>query len=162
MFEGIALGTRIASVGHHATRDEGVIAGPAPEGQDKVSSSSAQDPAAAENGGSAEEGRGSQGLSMKNKLLMAGAFALITPLGMAIGTGVLKVFNENDPGTLIAVGTLSAVSAGILVWVGVVEMWAGDWVFNGELVDAGPMVITLAGCGLVSGMALMSLLGKWT
>lgn len=80
---------------------------------------------------------------------------------MAIGIGVLKQFNGNDPSTLIALGTLDAVSAGILTWVGVVEMWAGDWMFGGELANAGPVVTSLAGFGLIAGMVLMSFLGKW-
>lgn len=50
---------------------------------------------------------------MHVKLLMAAAFALITPLGMAIGIGVLNKFNGNDPSTIIALGTLDSFSAGI-------------------------------------------------
>lgn len=161
MFEGVALGTRIASIGHHTNTDR-ADAGNGPEGQDKASSSSARDTAAAENGGDTDGSERRQSLSMLNKLLMATAFALTTPIGMAIGVGVLHNFNSNNPKTLITIGTLNALSAGILVWVGVVEMWAGDWMFGGELENAGPMVTTLAGGGLVAGMALMSLLGKWT
>lgn len=96
------------------------------------------------------------------KLLMATAFALITPLGMAIGLGVLKQFNGNDPSTIVAIGTLDALSAGILLWVGVVDMWARDWVnAGGELVDAGVGKVLRAGLSLLSGMVLMGVLGKW-
>ena len=80
---------------------------------------------------------------------------------MAIGIGVLNVFNGNDPSTLIAIGTLDAFSAGILVWVGLVEMWAQDWMLGGELSDANALTTTLAMFGLLCGMVLMSLLGKW-
>ncbi|OTA90600.1 hypothetical protein M434DRAFT_390202 [Hypoxylon sp. CO27-5] len=125
MFEGLALGTRIASIGLRL------------------------------------KGDGSQSLSVSKKLLMAGAFAVTTPVGMAIGIGALKRFNGNDPSTLIALGTLDALSAGILIWVGVVEMWAGDWMFGGELTDASLVMTLLGGFGLVAGMVLMSLLGKW-
>lgn len=96
------------------------------------------------------------------KAIMAGIFALITPIGMAIGIGVLDSFNGNDRDTLIALGTLDALSAGILVWVGVVDMWARDWVIaGGALVDAGPIQVGVGGISLVAGMVLMSLLGKW-
>ena len=99
---------------------------------------------------------------LMNKLLMAAAFALITPLGMAIGLGVLKRFNGNGPSTIVAIGTLDALSAGILLWVGVVDMWARDWlVAGGEFVDAGVGKVVTAGLSLLSGMILMGVLGKW-
>ncbi|MBE3047219.1 ZIP family metal transporter [Candidatus Bathyarchaeota archaeon] len=94
------------------------------------------------------------------KCVLAGAFALVTPVGMAIGTGVLGHFNGSDQATAIAIGTLDAFSAGILVWVGVVEMWAGDWM-HGEMAHASPLVTTLGLVGMMLGMAVMSLLGKW-
>lgn len=97
-----------------------------------------------------------------NKALMAAAFALITPIGMAIGIGVLHSFNGNERSTLLALGTLDALSAGILVWVGVVDMWARDWVIDGgELLDAPLGRVATGGIALIAGMALMGLLGKW-
>ncbi|KAJ5090884.1 ZIP zinc transporter [Penicillium argentinense] len=96
------------------------------------------------------------------KAIMAGAFALITPIGMAIGLGVLNSFNGNERSTLIALGTLDALSAGILVWVGVVDMWARDWVIEGgEMLDAALSKVLTGGVALVSGLVLMGLLGKW-
>lgn len=97
-----------------------------------------------------------------SKAIMASAFALITPIGMAIGIGVLNSFNGNEKSTLIALGTLDALSAGILVWVGVVDMWARDWVIEGgELVDAGLGRVAVGGISLIAGLILMSVLGKW-
>lgn len=97
-----------------------------------------------------------------SKAIMAIAFALITPIGMAIGIGVLNSFNGNEKSTLIALGTLDALSAGILVWVAVVDMWARDWVIEGgELVDAGLGRVAIGGISLIAGLVLMSLLGKW-
>ena len=97
-----------------------------------------------------------------SKTIMAGIFALITPVGMAIGIGVLHSFNGNSKSTLIALGTLDALSAGILVWVGVVDMWARDWVVaGGEMVDAGAGRVCVGGGALVAGLVFMSLLGKW-
>lgn len=99
-------------------------------------------------------------VSFFQKSIMGGIFALITPIGMAIGIGVLKQFNGNDPSTLIAIGTLDAFSAGILAWVGMVEMLAKDWM-HGPLLS-GPMLRPAVGMiGLLGGLILMSLLGKW-
>ncbi|EUC48340.1 hypothetical protein COCMIDRAFT_23885 [Bipolaris oryzae ATCC 44560] len=94
------------------------------------------------------------------KLIMAGTFALITPIGMAIGIGVLDHFNGSDPSTLVAIGTLDALSAGILAWVGLVEMLARDWM-SGKLMNAGLIRTLSAMSALVAGLILMSVLGKW-
>ncbi|CAM1505868.1 Fc.00g115050.m01.CDS01 [Cosmosporella sp. VM-42] len=152
MFEGIALGTRIASLGQgnalglhshagnmHSHGHLHAQSSPVPQVDSLVPSS----------------------VSLMKKLCLAAGFALVTPIGMAIGIGVLNTFNGNDPSTIIAIGTLDALSAGILVWVGLVEMWAHDWMLGGELTDAGWLTTTLAMFGLLSGMILMSVLGKW-
>lgn len=97
-----------------------------------------------------------------SKAVMAGLFAIITPIGMAIGMGVLHSFNGNEKSTLIALGTLDALSAGILVWVGVVDMWARDWVMQGgEMLDAPLVRVLVGGVALIAGMVLMGVLGKW-
>jgi zinc transporter 1/2/3 len=164
MFEGIALGSRIATIGTAA--DTHGVAAP----RSSHDTSSAQDsdkapPAAATETISNDE-MTHVGLTMKKKLGLASLFAFITPIGMAIGIGVLQKFNGNDKSTLIAIGTLDAVSAGILMWVGLVEMWAADWMTGGhghkaELADANILTTSLAFLGLVAGLVVMSLLGKW-
>ncbi|TGJ83805.1 hypothetical protein E0Z10_g4957 [Xylaria hypoxylon] len=156
-FEGIALGSRIATAGRMVGHtDSGSVVNSsednkvAPEGSGAPSNTT-----------SLNEGSTWKPLSILQKLGMATAFALVTPIGMAIGIGVLHQFNGNDPSTVIAIGTLDALSAGILLWVGVVEMWATDWLFGGELEDAKASTTALGGFGLISGMVLMGLLGKW-
>ncbi|KIW93657.1 uncharacterized protein Z519_06262 [Cladophialophora bantiana CBS 173.52] len=95
---------------------------------------------------------------------MAMAFALITPLGMAIGLGVIHRFNGNDRDTILTIGTLDALSAGILVWVGLVDMWARDWIIDGgEMTarNASYSKICLGLASLLAGFIGMSVLGKW-
>lgn len=94
------------------------------------------------------------------KILMGLIFAITTPLGMAIGTGVLQKFNGNDPSTIIALGTLDSFSAGILLWVGLIEMLSHDWL-HGSLVRASWLKVAIGLFGLVAGMILMSFIGKW-
>ncbi|KAK2593735.1 high-affinity Zn(2+) transporter zrt1 [Conoideocrella luteorostrata] len=166
MFEGLALGTRIATIGTTADvrtlPSSGLRSNSTDNGNDTdksvhtpteetVDDSTLKQPLT---------------LSMKKKLGLAALFAFVTPIGMAIGIGVLKKFNGNDPSTIVAIGTLDALSAGILVWTGVVEMWAADWMtgshgHKAELAEANMLTVTLGGLGLVTGMAVMSLLGKW-
>lgn len=102
------------------------------------------------------------GAILPSKALMATAFALITPIGMAIGLGVLNSFNGNEKSTLIALGTLDALSAGILVWVGVVDMLAREWIIEGgEMLNANLSKASIGGLALIAGLILMSVLGKW-
>ncbi|KAF5673202.1 zinc transporter [Fusarium heterosporum] len=165
MFEGIALGSRIATIGTAAD----VHAAHTPVPRPSQDTSSAQDsdkapPASTET--IPNEEQAPVGLTMKKKLGLASLFAFITPIGMAIGIGVLQQFNGNDKSTLLAIGTLDALSAGILMWVGLVEMWAADWMTGGhghkaELAEANMLTTILAGFGLVAGLLVMSLLGKW-
>lgn len=156
MFEGIALGTRIASVGQAIKVQEAGTGTSRTNSQDKTA-----DPSVTHHAPFADSLQASRPLSMLQKLLMAVAFAVITPIGMAIGIGVLQHFNGNDPSTLIALGTLDALSAGILIWVGLVEMWARDWMLGGEMVHTSIAVTASGGLALVAGMVLMSVLGKW-
>ncbi|CAI5759404.1 unnamed protein product [Candida verbasci] len=94
------------------------------------------------------------------KLIMALVFALITPIGMAIGIGTLNKFNGNDPSTLIALGTLDSLSAGVLLWTGLVEMLSSDWL-HGSLRTANWIKTSIAMIALIAGLILMSVLGKW-
>jgi zinc transporter 1/2/3 len=98
--------------------------------------------------------------STLQKCIMATIFALITPVGMAIGIGVLNQFNGNDPSTIVAIGTLDALSAGILAWVGIVELLAREWL-HGRLMNAGLVRTMCAMLALICGLVLMSVLGKW-
>lgn len=95
------------------------------------------------------------------KLIMCGCYAVTTPIGMAIGLGVLTKFNGNDKSTVIALGTIDSFSAGILLWTGLVDMLAMDWVF-GPVATYGLWKTGAAFLSLISGMLLMSVLGKWT
>lgn len=167
MFEGIALGTRIADLGsatahavahlhtaHASSRD---VSQESDKGVQPV-----EDTSAVSSTVTSEYTH----VPLIKKLALAAVFAFITPVGMAIGIGVLDQFNGNNRSTLLAIGTLDAVSAGILVWVGVVEMWAGDWMVGShghpaELADADLVTVALAGFGLVAGLIAMSVLGKW-
>jgi solute carrier family 39 (zinc transporter), member 1/2/3 len=182
MFEGLALGSRIAALGTKTTEEQvqarlgghghGHAAAPAAPAAPVVPVAVAADaktgdmppsyPTASTESSSVEENFKAPHFSLTKKCILASAFALITPLGMAIGIGVLDKFNGNDSNTLLAIAILDAISAGILIWVGVVEMWAEDWMYSSsELMNASPIVTILSLFGLMAGMALMGFLGKW-
>lgn len=162
IFEGIALGTRIAAIGTKTYTSVSTNNGDETDADKNIIST-----AVASNDEASTTTESHQPtLSFLKKMGLASLFAFITPLGMAIGIGVLSHFNGNDKSTIIAIGTLDALSAGILVWVGLVEMWAADWMVGvhgqkAELADADMLTVGLAGFGLVTGMIVMSVLGKW-
>lgn len=168
IFEGLALGSRIATVGAcpHPQVPASAALAHAHQTPTENSDGSQDKTVSNETSSTSSVAPVPLPLPMKKKLGLAALFAFVTPLGMAIGIGVLSQFNGSDKTTLIAIGTLDAVSAGILVWVGVVEMWAADWMTGAhgrkaELAEASPLIVALGMSGLVGGLVVMSLLGKW-
>ncbi|KAG2002534.1 zinc-regulated transporter 2 [Coprinopsis cinerea AmutBmut pab1-1] len=65
------------------------------------------------------------------KTILSLLFAVTTPAGMAIGMVVLKNQKSSEEAPLKLIqGLMSAVSAGMLIYVATVEMIAGDFVFG--------------------------------
>ncbi|PWZ02053.1 Zip-domain-containing protein [Testicularia cyperi] len=95
------------------------------------------------------------------KCIMGAAYCLTTPLGIAIGIGVRNSFNGNGQATLITMGTLHAVSAGILLYTALVELMSGDFIHGKALKNASLARSIAAIVALTIGAAAMSVLGKW-
>ena len=162
-FEGIALGSLIGSIGFRdlETHENSSAELSQPHLHDleakDIHSSAPANPSSSP-GTDGEEVY----LSLIKKCLMGVPFALITPIGMAIGIGVLNRFNGNDSGTVLTMGVLDAISVGILLWIGLVEMLAKDWMLGSSvLMRSGWKIVSLAVLGLVTGMVLMGFLAKW-
>ncbi|KAL5721070.1 hypothetical protein ACHQM5_013676 [Ranunculus cassubicifolius] len=86
-------------------------------------------------------------------------FALTTPVGIAIGIGISNIYNENSPVALIVEGVLDSASAGILVYMALVDLLAAD--FMSAKVQ-GSMILLLEVIGfLLLGVGLMSMLAIW-
>ncbi|SPO39877.1 uncharacterized protein PSFLO_05358 [Pseudozyma flocculosa] len=96
----------------------------------------------------------------KKQIAMFLAYAFVTPVGIALGTGVRTVFEPNDPTTIIAIGVLDSLSAGVLLYGALVDMLAKDFLF-GPMLDASNRRLGVALAALLVGAAVMSLLGKW-
>ncbi|KAM0753683.1 ZIP zinc/iron transport family [Meredithblackwellia eburnea MCA 4105] len=100
------------------------------------------------------------------KWTMAVAFGLITPTGIAIGIGVHASYNPNSGAALLSIGVLDAISAGVLIYVGLVEMLHHDFFSSTEaqLSDprqTGTLKWASAFFFLLAGSLCMSVLGKW-
>ncbi|EEF45783.1 zinc/iron transporter, putative [Ricinus communis] len=59
--------------------------------------------------------------------LMACFFAITTPTGIGIGTAIASFYNPHSQGALIAEGILDSLSAGILVYMALVDLVAADF-----------------------------------
>lgn len=95
------------------------------------------------------------------KLLMATAFVLTTPLGVAIGVGVRKSFNGNNAATLVVLGTFHSLSAGILLYTALVELLAGDFIHNKGMQKSSLFRCVAAVTALTVGVMAMSVLALW-
>ncbi|XP_028778464.1 zinc transporter 8-like [Neltuma alba] len=97
----------------------------------------------------------------KNKTItvMALFFALTTPVGIAIGIGITNVYDENSQNALIVEGIFNAASAGILIYMALVDLLAADFMTdrmqNSSRLQIGSNLSLLLGAGL------MSLIAKW-
>ncbi|KAK0113240.1 hypothetical protein ONS95_014936 [Cadophora gregata] len=92
---------------------------------------------------------------------MGAAFGLTTPLAIAIGLGVRSSFEPGSARTLIVQGVFDAISAGILIYTGLVELMAHEFMFNPEMRKSSIKIMLFAyGC-MCLGAGLMAVLGRW-
>ncbi|KAM4071393.1 hypothetical protein ACB094_11G059200 [Castanea mollissima] len=92
-------------------------------------------------------------------VVMATFFSLTTPVGIAIGIGISSVYNENSPKALIFEGIFNAASAGILIYMALVDLLAAD--FMNPRVQSNARLQIGVNVSLLLGAGLMSLLAKW-
>ncbi|GAA5983026.1 hypothetical protein JCM5350_003546 [Sporobolomyces pararoseus] len=94
------------------------------------------------------------------KWLMALTFGLITPIGIAIGMGVHATYNPNSGASLLSIGVLDSISAGILIYGGIVECLYHDFM-HGSLARASNSRVFAALFFVLAGSLCMAVLGKW-
>ncbi|KAL7792424.1 Zinc/iron permease [Trichoderma ceciliae] len=88
------------------------------------------------------------------------AYGLTTPVAIAIGLGVRTTYNSGSYTANVVSGVLDAISAGILIYTGFVEMIARDFLFNPyRTQDKKRLAFMLI--SLYLGTMIMALLGKW-
>ncbi|KAK3068491.1 low-affinity Zn(2+) transporter zrt2 [Teratosphaeriaceae sp. CCFEE 6253] len=88
-------------------------------------------------------------------------YAVSTPIAISIGLGVRTSFAPGSATTLVVNGIFDSISAGILVYTGLIELMAHEFMFS-EYMQKAPIREVLAAIGCMAlGAALMALLGKW-
>ncbi|PSN69994.1 ZIP zinc/iron transport family [Corynespora cassiicola Philippines] len=89
------------------------------------------------------------------------AYGLSTPIAIAIGLGVRNTYPPESATTLIVNGIFDSISAGILIYTGLVELMAHEFMFS-PYMQKGPIGRLLSAFVLMClGAGLMALLGKW-
>ncbi|KAF8159587.1 ZIP-like iron-zinc transporter [Crassisporium funariophilum] len=94
---------------------------------------------------------------------VAGAviYGLTTPIGIAIGLAARASYNPGSTTASIVSGVLDSLSAGILMYTGLVELFAHEFLFNKEMMNSSNAKLAYAVGSMCLGCALMALLGKW-
>jgi zinc transporter 1/2/3 len=81
--------------------------------------------------------------------LLAVGYGLSTPIAIAIGLGVRNSYPPGSQTTLIVNGVFDAISAGILIYTGLVELMAHEFMFSRYMQKA-PIKVVLSAFGLMS------------
>lgn len=92
--------------------------------------------------------------------LLAVIFILITPLGVAIGIGVGNSYQADSKTALGFEGAFNSVSAGILIYNGLVDLILPTLSASPSILPHGPLQ-ALPWFFLLAGYSCMSLLAKW-
>ncbi|KAJ3517734.1 hypothetical protein NLJ89_g291 [Agrocybe chaxingu] len=87
---------------------------------------------------------------------VAGAilYGLTTPIGIAAGLGVRSSYNPGSTTASIVSGVMDSISAGILVYTGLVELFAHEFLFNKAMMKASNGRLAYAVGSIVSLLAM--------
>ncbi|KAG0564552.1 hypothetical protein KC19_8G119900 [Ceratodon purpureus] len=92
-------------------------------------------------------------------LFMGFTFAITTSLGIAIGMGISTTYNENSPTALMVIGIFDSISAGILVYMALVDLIAADFLSKRMRSDRKLQIYAFV--ALFLGCGAMSIIGVW-
>ena len=94
--------------------------------------------------------------------LMGLAFTVTCPIAVAIGIGVRNSWVPGSRSALIANGVFDSISSGILIYTGLVELMAHEFLFSNQFKGPGGLKKMLYAYVIMClGAGLMALLGKW-
>ncbi|KAG9524336.1 ZIP zinc/iron transport family, partial [Aureobasidium melanogenum] len=92
--------------------------------------------------------------------LLCIAYGLTTPICIAIGLGLRTTYNPNSFTANIVSGILDSISAGVLIYTGLVELLARDFIFDPNRTKDNKR-LTFMVVSFLLGAGIMALLGKW-
>ncbi|CAI0544454.1 unnamed protein product [Linum tenue] len=97
--------------------------------------------------------------SKAKRAIMVFFFSTTTPFGILVGIGMSKTYKENSPTALITVGLLNASSAGLLIYMALVDLLAVD--FMGPKMQSSIRLQLKSFAAVLLGAGGMSLMAKW-
>ncbi|KAL3820891.1 hypothetical protein ACJIZ3_006796 [Penstemon smallii] len=86
-------------------------------------------------------------------------FSLTTPMGIGIGIGISSFYNENSSNALVIEGIFNSASAGILIYMALVDLLAAD--FMNPRMQSNVRLQLGAHISILLGAGCMSFLAKW-
>jgi zinc transporter 1/2/3 len=92
--------------------------------------------------------------------VLCAGYGLTTPIAIAAGLGVRTTYNAGSFTANVISGVLDSISAGILIYTGLVELLARDFLFNPDLTREKRRLTFMVVCVFI-GAGVMALLGKW-
>ncbi|RPB01157.1 ZIP zinc/iron transport family [Choiromyces venosus 120613-1] len=92
---------------------------------------------------------------------MALGYGITTPIAIGIGLGARSTLDPTSQTALLLNGIFDAISAGILLYTGLVELMAHEFLFGPNLKSAKISYVMTAFVLMTLGAGLMALLGKW-
>ncbi|KAA8908234.1 Zinc/iron permease [Sphaerosporella brunnea] len=93
--------------------------------------------------------------------LMACAYGLTTPIGQAIGLATHTLYSPDSQTGLLVVGIMNAISSGLLVFAGLVELLAEDFLSDESWHTLSGRRRIIACCWVFFGAFGMALVGAW-
>ncbi|KAF8551353.1 ZIP zinc/iron transport family [Imleria badia] len=88
-------------------------------------------------------------------------YTITTPVGIAVGLGIRNTYNPGSTTASIVSGVMDSLSGGILLYTGLVELMAHEFLFNKEMNKASVGKLAYALCCMLLGTGIMALLGRW-
>ncbi|KAK5009820.1 hypothetical protein LTR28_013229 [Elasticomyces elasticus] len=93
--------------------------------------------------------------------LMALAYGTTTPIGQAIGLLMHELYDPYSQTGLLMVGVMNAISSGLLVFAGLVELLAEDFLSDASYENLQGRSRLEACAAVIAGSMLMALVGAW-
>jgi zinc transporter 1/2/3 len=93
--------------------------------------------------------------------LMVLAYGTTTPIAQAIGLGVHRLYDPHSMARLLMVGIMNAVSSGLLLFAGLVQLLAEDFLSDKSYTVLKGRQRWHAFGSVIAGAALMTLVGAW-
>ncbi|KAI1277565.1 ZIP zinc/iron transport family [Xylaria sp. FL0933] len=93
--------------------------------------------------------------------LLGFGYALSTPISIAIGLGIRTTLQPGSANAMLINGVFDSISAGILIYTGLVELLAHEFMFNEQMRKAGLKVQMFALLCVAVGIGLMAVLAIW-